>query len=268
VVFTPSVYSALRAVLPENNGIFDQCLRTISYVSLYIIHINAGYSFGSGLTETLNVASSVERIRLYSYDGMPTSFYSNLTGVLQWLYDKAYEKEEDEIIDESFMNQIIKRVCKIHKGTFTTLITNNKDKFASLKSEKTELEWLDSIENFSTFLMRSFTQNKDSLDYDSLPDYIVNDKYQTEQDSYRYREWLFNVEILNPPLLNLQTKTDSHQVSSTNNLAQLLKNIGVIGVIELPELLSDKRKANDVLQEEKPNNIPPTENTQQEIYNY
>ena len=33
-LFTPSVYSALRAVLPENNGIFDQCLRTISYVSL------------------------------------------------------------------------------------------------------------------------------------------------------------------------------------------------------------------------------------------
>jgi hypothetical protein len=29
-LFTPSIYSALRAVLPENNGTFDQCLRTIS----------------------------------------------------------------------------------------------------------------------------------------------------------------------------------------------------------------------------------------------
>ena len=80
------------------------------------------------------------------------------------------------------MNKVIKRVCKIHKGTFQTIITNNKEKFASLKSDKTELEWLDSIENFSTFLMRSFTQNKISEDYNSLPDYIVNNKYQTEQE--------------------------------------------------------------------------------------
>ena len=76
------------------------------------------------------------------------------------------------------------------------------------------------------------------------------------------------MQINNPPLLHLQTKTDSPQVSSTNNLAQLLKNIGAVGVIELPELLSDKRKANDVLQEEKPNNIPPTENNQQENESY
>jgi hypothetical protein len=87
------------------------------------------------------------------YDGMPTSFNSNLTGVLQWLYDIAYGKTEDEIIDERFMNSVIRRVCEIHKGTFETLITQNKEKFASLKCVKTELEWLDSIDSFSTFLM-------------------------------------------------------------------------------------------------------------------
>ena len=93
-------------------------------------------------------------MRLCSYDGMPTSFFSNLTGILQWLYDIAYDPQDDDIIDENFMSKVIKRACKIHKGTFQTIITNNKEKFASLKSDKTELEWLDSIENFSTFLMR------------------------------------------------------------------------------------------------------------------
>ena len=58
------------------------------------------------------------------------------------------------------------------------------------------------------------------------------------------------------------------KLHDANNLAQLLNHIGVIGVIELPELLSDKHKANDVLQEQKPNNIPQTENTQQENESY
>jgi hypothetical protein len=103
------------------------------------------------------------------------------------LYDKAYENEEDEIIDESFINNATKRVCNIHKGTFQTPITNNREKFDSLKSDKTELEWLDSIGSVSTFLMRAFTQHDKSDDYDSLPYYILNNKNQTVTDAYRYR---------------------------------------------------------------------------------
>jgi hypothetical protein len=82
--------------------------------------------------------------------------------------------------------------------------------------------------------MRAVTQHDKSDDYDSLPYYILNNKNQTVTDAYRHREWLFNAKIENPPLLNLPTKTNSQQVSSTNNLAQLLKNIGAVGVIELP----------------------------------
>jgi hypothetical protein len=81
--------------------------------------------------------------------------------------------------------------------------------------------------------MRAVTQHQKSDDYDSLPYYILNNKNQTVTDAYRYREWLFNAKIESPPLLNLPTKTNSQQVSSTNNLAQLLKGAGGTGDADL-----------------------------------
>jgi len=109
-----------------------------------------------------------------------------------------------------------------------------------LKSNKAELEWLESVENFSTLLMATHLMNNEHQGYDNLTWVILFNKYNTNQvDNILYREWLFDSEIVNPPLLNLQTeKVD--QSSSTKSLAQLLKNIGVVGVIELPEFLSQK----------------------------
>ena len=51
-------------------------------------------------------------------------------------------------------------------------------------------------------------------------------------------------------MLNLQSQT-SNQISSTNNLAKLLAKIGVIGVIELPEMLSQKKQPEKQQQEQK-----------------
>ena len=95
-----------------------------------------------------------------------------------------------------------------------------------MKSNKAELEWLESVDNFSALLMATHSMNNEHQGYDNLTWVILFNKYNTAQDdNIIYREWLFDSEIANPPLLNLQTeKVD--QSSSTKSLAQLLKNIG------------------------------------------
>jgi hypothetical protein len=77
--------------MPENNGVFDQCLRTITYVSLYFVYIFEQEEFGSGLKEMVNLCSALERVRLYTYESMPSSFYSKLTSILQWIFDAAFK---------------------------------------------------------------------------------------------------------------------------------------------------------------------------------
>ena len=59
-------------------------------------------------------------------------------------------------INENYIQMIIERVCAQYEGTFESLITNNKSEFTSLKSDKTELEWLESVDNFSAFLKMVF----------------------------------------------------------------------------------------------------------------
>ena len=262
-IFTPSYFSALQTVLPENNGVFDQCLRTITYVSIFFLYIFEQEEFGSGLNEMINICSAVERIRLYTYAGMPSSFYSKLAGFLQWIFDAAFNNLNGSMeieISENYIEMIIERVCSHYGGTFESLITNNKNIFNSLKSDKTELEWLESVDNFSAFLMTVYSTNiiRDNNMYKSLPYSILYDKNNNDDDDQAlYREWLFDSEIANPPLLNLQTEKND-QSSSTKSLAQLLKNIGVVGVIELPELLS--QKSNKFIKNPKSQKAKQTEN--------
>jgi hypothetical protein len=124
-IFTPSAYSALQTVMPENNGVFDQCLRTITYVSLYFVYIFEQEEFGSRLHEIINLCSALERVRLYTYESMPSSFYSKLTGILQWIFDAAFNNLNglSKIeISEIYIEMIIQRVCSLYGGTFESLI--------------------------------------------------------------------------------------------------------------------------------------------------
>ena len=123
-IFTPSAYSALHTVIPENNGVFDQCLRTITYVSLYFVYIFEQEEFGSRLHEMINLCSALERVRLYTYESMPSSFYSKLTGILQWIFDAAFNNlnglHKIEI-SEIYIEMIIQRVCSLYGGNFESL---------------------------------------------------------------------------------------------------------------------------------------------------
>ena len=153
----------------------------------------------------INLCSALERVRLYTYESMPSSFYSKLTGILQWIFDAAFNNLNglNKIeISEIYIEMIIERVCSLYGGTFESLITNNKNKFTSLKSNKTELEWLESVENFSALLMATHLMNNEHQGYDNLTWAILFNKYNTDQvDNILYREWLFDSEIANLPAL-------------------------------------------------------------------
>ena len=77
-----------------------------------------------------------------------------------------------------------------------------------MKSDKAELEWLESVDNFLALPMATHSMNNEHQGYDNLTWVILFNKYNTAQDdNIPYREWQFDSEIANPPLLNLQTET-------------------------------------------------------------
>ena len=100
---------------------FDQCLRTITYVSLYFVYIFEKDNFGSRFHEMIDLCSGLERVRLYTYRSMAGSFYRKLTGILQWIFDAAFNNLNGSMeieISENYIEMIIEQVCSLYGGTF------------------------------------------------------------------------------------------------------------------------------------------------------
>ena len=74
----------------------------------------------------LQLTSFIERIKTYPYE-LPSLFFSNLTAILMWIYDKAVdittepigESGESSVIGSS---NILKRICTLHGGTHLNLL--------------------------------------------------------------------------------------------------------------------------------------------------